>query len=167
MTDYKCYDPVTLTLLTVAAVGSIAGGFAQKASADKQAAAQEDQARLALSEAQSNADVEAHNQRIKLGTQELAFLKNGVSIDGSSSDVLKDTALWGQKSVDAILRQGTAQYNLGMTTASTTRAQGRAAVIGGFTSAAGTLGTAKIMSAKGGTPTTLGNSSTTMDNPGQ
>lgn len=141
---YRCYEPVTIGLLAIAAGGSIYSGMQQNAAAKRTAGLQEEQARLALQESKSNAEVEAYNQNVMLNKQKLAFIKSGVSLEGSPLDVLENTRQWGQKSVDAILKGGVAQYNYGMASASNTKASGRAALIGGYTQAAGTLGTAAL-----------------------
>lgn len=130
----RCYDPLTL----VAIAGTAYAGYSSMQASNREAKLQKEQANIAAQEAQSNAEVEAYNQRQALNKQKLAFIKSGVSLEGSPLDVLENTRSWGQKSVDAILKSGASQYNLGMQRAANTQASGRAAMIGGVLGSAGT-----------------------------
>lgn len=120
------------------AISSITGGMAGQSSANAQAKLQEQQGGIALEEAKANATNEAYNQNLLLGKQRLAFLANGVSLEGSPTLVQKATQQYGQQQVDSILKQGAAQYDLAQRNAAVTRNQGRGALIAGLGSGVGT-----------------------------
>ena len=131
--------PAALAAATAfSAVSSIGGGFAAQSAANTQAKLQEQQGQIALDQAKVNATNEAYNQTEAVGNQRLAFLANGVSLEGSPSEVLKASTAYGQSSVNAILKQGAAQFTLAQQNAAVTRNQGRAALIAGFGQAIGT-----------------------------
>ena len=131
--------PVLAALTVVSAVGSIYSGFAANSAANQEAKLQQEQADTALQEAQINAQNEAYNQTQTVQKQRLAFLANGVSLEGSPALVLEQSKEYGQSQVDAILRQGQAKSNLLTAESTITMNKGRTALIGGFTSAAGGL----------------------------
>lgn len=112
--------------------GPILGGISAQKAANDNAKLQEQQGGIALAEANANAENEAFNQTQKVGNQRIAFLANGVSLEGSPSAVLKSSKAYGQSQVNSILRQGTAQYNLAQANAQITKNQGRAALIAGI-----------------------------------
>lgn len=120
------------------AVSSIAGGISAQSTANQQAKLQEQQGGIELDEAKTNATNEAFNQTQAQEKQKLAFLANGVSLEGSPSAVLAQSKTYGQTQVDAILKQGAAQYNLAQENAAVTKNQGRAALIAGFGQAVST-----------------------------
>lgn len=135
-------DPVSLALIgsTVISVGSkVASGFAAKKAANNEASLLEDQARIATDEAAQKAQIRATEVRKFAKTQKLAFLKNGVTLEGSPLLVLQDTFDQGQIEVNAITKQGFAQSKLLNAKAQIMRNQGRAALIGGFGDAASSL----------------------------
>lgn len=135
--------PVAVPLLAAAvgfsAVSSIAGGMSAQSAANQQAKLQEEQGAIALKEANANATNEAFNQNQAIGKQRLAFLANGVSLEGSPSMVLQESKKYGQQQVQSILDAGAANYNLAQKSAAITKNQGRAAMIAGFGQAAGTV----------------------------
>ena len=131
--------PVLVPLALVAAAGSIYSGFAGKSAYDAESNLQRQQADIAASEAQVNAKNEAFNQTQAVQNQRLAFLANGVTLEGSPALVLEESKKYGQSQVDAILRQGAAKKALGYAEADISKNKGRAALIGGFTDAAGSL----------------------------
>lgn len=134
--------PLALAAATAfSAVSSIAGGISANSASNQEAKLQEAQGAEALSEAKVNATNEAYNQNQAVGKQQLAFLANGVTLEGSPSDVVKSSRAYGQTQVNSILNQGTAQYNLAQQQATITKNQGRAALIAGFGQAAGTAAT--------------------------
>lgn len=148
-----CFDP--LTMLAVVATGaSIAGGIsagqAQKKAATKSADFQEEQASLALEEAQTNAGILADDRRQLLRRQALAYTKSGVALEGSPLLVLENTRSKSQQEVDAVVKSGAAQYKLGMQNAATTRASGRAALTSSYVAGAGQVATTAIGMYQGG-----------------
>ena len=126
----------------VSAAGSIYGGMAANSAAKREAAQEREQGALALQESRINASNEAFNQTQAVQRQRLAFLSNGVTLEGSPAMVLEQSRAYGQQQVDSILRQGTARYDLAGKSAANTENKGRAALIGGYMSAAGTVGSA-------------------------
>lgn len=135
------YGPAVVPLMAVATgvqVGSsIMGGISQNKAAKEEAAYQQEQGDIAYKEAQMNAENEAFNQKQTIGRQRLAFLANGVSLEGSPSTVLSESEKYGQQKVQSILDQGTAQYNLAQRQAAITKNKGRAALVSGITGAIG------------------------------
>lgn len=137
------YDPGTmLALATVGGGMSIAGGVGQMQQANKEAAFQQQQGAIALQESQVNASNTAFNLTQEVQKQRLAFLANGVSLEGSPSMVLAQSKAYGQTQVQSILNQGAAEFNLAQEQAANTRNAGRAALIGGIASAFKDVGTA-------------------------
>lgn len=110
---------------------AIGGGFSANRAASAEANLQRQQGDILLAESKVNAGNEAYNQRQAIGKQRLAFLANGVSLEGSPAMVLKDSTEYGQQQVDAILRRGAAGYGLAYQEAALTKNKGRAALITG------------------------------------
>ena len=131
--------PVLGVMTAVQAAGSIYSGFAANSAAEQEATLQRQQGDIAMSEAKINATNETYNQTQIVQKQKLAFLANGVSLEGSPSMVLEQSKEYGQSQVDAILRQGASRYALAQGEAAITENKGRAALIGGFTNAIGGL----------------------------
>lgn len=124
--------------LAFGAVSSIGGGIAGQQAANQQAKLQEQQGGIALAEAKANATNEAYNQTQAVGKQRLAYLANGVSLEGSPSLVLDESRKYGQQQVQSILDRGSAEYNLAKMNAAVTRNQGRAALLAGISQGFGT-----------------------------
>jgi len=149
--------PVAGVLSLVGAVGSIYSGFSARAAAGQEAGLQQEQGDIALQESKVNAANEAFNQTQAVQRQRLAFLANGISLEGSPSLVLEKSKEYGQSQVDAILRQGMARYNLAQSEARITQNKGRAAMIGGFMQAAGTVAQAGGKAYQAGMLDSMGN----------
>lgn len=133
------YDPGTLLAVAFASAGaSIAGGIGGMTAANQEANLQKQQGEIALRESQVNANSEAFNQTQAVQKQRLAFLANGVSLEGSPSLVLAQSKEYGQTQVNSILNEGAAKFNLAQQEAAITRNKGRAALIGGIASVVGT-----------------------------
>lgn len=131
------YDPATLTTIAVIGTGigaasSVYGGMQAQKAANAEANLEQQQGDILLAESKTNAANEAYNEKQFVGKQRLAFLANGVSLEGSPSEVLKDSTAYGQSQVDAILRQGQSQYSLAYQQAAITKNKGRAALIAGI-----------------------------------
>ena len=112
-------------------IGSMYGGFTAHAAAGQEAKLQEQQGQIAEQEAQVNATNEAFNQTQQVERQRIAFLANGVSLEGSPSMVIAASKDYGQRQVNAILAQGAARSNLAYEEASITLDKGRAALVSG------------------------------------
>lgn len=121
-----------MPITALSAALSIGSGFAAQSAANQNAKLQEEQGGIALAEAKTNATNEAYNQNQMIGKQRLAFLANGVSLEGSPALVQKASQAYGQQQVQSILDQGAARYNLAQKQAVITKNQGRAALIAGF-----------------------------------
>jgi len=142
-------DPATL--LTIATVGlqifstvfkarsQTAQGESANKTAQQQAALQEEQGQIAQQEALLSAERAAEDRRIFLKRQRLAFVKSGVSLEGSPLLILEQTRSRSQEEVDAIVRRGIAQKDLAVRQADITRRQGRAALTGGIAGATSTV----------------------------
>lgn len=125
-----------------AAGGQIAGGIAANKAANENAGLQEEQAQIALDEANRAAELKSIERRRFLATQRMAYLANGVSIVGTPGIVQGDTFNEFQMEIDAIRKSGVARFGLGMKEAAITRSTGRAQLISGIMSGVGTVGTA-------------------------
>lgn len=131
--------PAALAAATAfSAVSSVVGGISAQSAANQNAKLQEEQGGIALAESKVNATNEAYNQNEAIGKQRLAFLANGVSLEGSPSIVQDQATKYGQTQVNSILNQGAAQYNLAQKQAAITKNQGRAALIAGVAQGVGT-----------------------------
>lgn len=137
-------------LIGISAGASIIGGISANNSARREAKAIEEQGRLQQEEATAEATAHAQDVRRFAANQSLSFLANGVTLAGSPLLVLEDTVMQGQNEVDSIVRSGNAARRLAGEKAENTRASGRAALIGGIASAAGTVATAGIAAKAGG-----------------
>ena len=151
-TKFRYYDPLTLGMVAmgVAAGGQIMAGQQQKKAYAQEADLQRQQAELAFEEAKREAQLTANDRRKFLATQKLAFIKNGVSLEGSPLLVLEDTRAQSQEEVNSIIKRGGAQYRLGMTQAAMTQQRGRAALTQGYIGAAGTMASAAFMGSQAG-----------------
>lgn len=110
----------------------IAAGVQQRGVFEDEAALQEEQGRIVRQEAQIEAARTAKERRKFLARQKLAFIKSGVSLEGSPLLVLAETKAESQKEVDAIVRRGQAQQRLFFQKAAISRSRGRAALLGGI-----------------------------------
>lgn len=134
----------------IAAGGQILGGFSERDAQKNRAGAFEDQSRLAQSEAAAQAKRRALDVRRFAANQKVAFLKNGVTLEGSPLLALEDTYSQGQEEVNAITAAGNARSDLYWREGQLAKKQGRAAMIGGITGAASTALMAYGMGSQGG-----------------
>lgn len=148
---------VTTTLLATAAVvgavSSVASGVMAQSAARKEAAALKDQGALAQQEAQTEAQRRADEVRRLSKKQKLAFIKNGITLEGSPLLTIDETKRQGQTEVDAISRRGYAINSLYNQRADITEREGRAQFIGGIGSGISSLAMfgASMYSGGGGT----------------
>lgn len=132
------FDPVTAAIIlgTTSMGASVYSGYQQNKAAKAEAAALNDQANLAQAEASRSADIaQQENDRLRR-SQKLAFIKSGVSLEGSPLLLLEQTRQFGKEQVQSILSRGQAQAGVLSTQASQAKNQGRAALVGGIGSAA-------------------------------
>lgn len=122
--------PAALLAVAFAGAGaSVAGGIGGMQAANQEAQLQKQQGDIALQESQVNANKAAFNETQAVQKQRLAFLANGVSLEGSPTAVLAASKSYAQTQVNSILDQGAAQYNLAQESAAVTENKGRAALI--------------------------------------
>lgn len=130
--------------IVAGATGQIIGGISANRAASAEAEALQEQGRLSQAEATAEASRRAAEVR-KLGKkQALAFMKNGVSLTGTPLLTINDTMDQGQQEVNAITDAGNARANLYTRRAAITKNEGRAQLIGGALSAAGSSGSSYI-----------------------
>lgn len=148
-------DLVTLSLIASVG-GSALGGIQQSKAASAQASATNAEAARQAALQQQEADLSARaetRENIKLEKrQKLAFLKSGVSLEGSPLLLLDETRQKGGENVDAILRSGqtaaTGTLARGGLRSAELKSSGRQALTSGLTSGAGTLAGSGIFSKK-------------------
>jgi len=126
-------------MAAVSAISSISGGMQKQSSARREAQALEDQALLTEQEAQIEAKIHATRVRKFAANQKSAFLKNGVTLDGSPLAVLDETYKFGQEEVDSIIRSGSAKARLYRQRADITRNEGRSALLSGLSTGVGSF----------------------------
>ena len=126
--------------MALGAGGQVYSGYQANMSAKREAGLMEDQARVAQAEAQSEAERRANEVRKFSKKQALAFMKSGVSLDGSPLLTIDETVTEGQKEVDAISKAGDAKANLSNQRAAITKNEGRAAFVSGILGAGGSAG---------------------------
>lgn len=116
----------------------ISGLFGFLASQD---AADVVESRAQLLRFESDADFVRNEEQARrfLASQKLAFLKSGVTLEGSPLDVLDETARVSAENINAIRARDRALIQNQLTKAAGIRGRGRAALTAGFTSGARTL----------------------------
>jgi hypothetical protein len=135
-------------LAGLSSLSSIMGGMQQNAAAKQQANMAEAQGilqskenvRVAAAQAQQESAASDDARR----RQKLAYLKAGVTLDGTPFAMMEDTKLRGERNVDEFIASGAsssaAAMQEGRTTAANYRASGRQALMAGIGNAAGTAG---------------------------
>lgn len=131
--------PIFIAATVASAGASIIGGIQANNAAKREASALQEQGRLAQEESLREAQLHADDVRRFHRSQSVAFTKNGVSLAGSPLLVLDETVSRGQEEVDSIVKSGNAQQNLYNQNAQQAKNKGRAALISGFASAAGSV----------------------------
>lgn len=138
---------VSTGLLVAAAVGagaSALGGIQAKREADKQARLANEQAAARAAETERvtkrQAELEQRNIDQTIDRQKLAYLKSGVTLEGSPLLKLEETRRLGAENIDEINKAGEAQASAqvaeGRVQAQQLKASGRQALISGITGAA-------------------------------
>jgi hypothetical protein len=138
MPGFRYLNPgALLAVQSAGAIAQVAGGISQQQAAGQEATLQEQQGRIALTESQTNANNAAFQLTQDVQNQKLQFLANGVSLEGSPSEVIASSKKYAQTQVQSILNQGAAQYNLAQEEAAITKSKGNAALIAGIASGVG------------------------------
>lgn len=101
-----CLPALALVGGIVSGIGAMAGASAQANTANAQAAAYERQAAAERMTAQFNADRQLSKNMGLLSQQRTAYLAAGLSLEGSPTDVIEDTARETQIDVEAIKWNG-------------------------------------------------------------
>lgn len=147
-------DPVSLTLMSVgiSAAGSVVGGMQSAKIHSANAAALEEQAKRREIKAGFDADEARRNYRRAAGKNRAAASATGLDLS-TFSDIEDDSALESALEVEAIKYGGSVDAANYRTQANIQRAEGRAAQIGGYFSAAGKLagGAARLPNQGGST----------------
>lgn len=128
-------------------ISSIIGGMQQKQEAKNQAALATQQAQMQAAEQVRLADKEARYEQENADKtrrlQKLAYMKSGVSLEGTPFLALAETKRRGKENVDEILAAGTAGSNAaiaeGRIRAQNMKSTGRQAFIQGLTNAGTTF----------------------------
>lgn len=114
-----------------AAAGTLAATQAvQQSSIDMQASLYEDQAKLALSEADMAAQQKAREVKQFREQQALGYSGGGVLLEGTPMKVLNDTRAQGLLEIQAIESRGAAQANMYRMQSSIMQNEGRAQMLG-------------------------------------
>lgn len=140
-----CRDPMTAIMVAstaISAVGQIQSGIAQKRALEEQADQQREQARIAALEAEQEAVRREEERDRMLATQRVAFAANGIRVTpgaGSVLAVMADTTEQFNKEIAAVRRRGAAEVSFGFREANISENKARAALLAGFTGAAGSI----------------------------
>lgn len=156
----------SILLGTTAGLEVVSGLFDMGAAEDTASSLR---AEAALVRAETNAETDRYAlsaARFK-ASQKLAYLKSGVKLEGSPLDILDETARVARENISAMKARGRAEASALTGKARQTQAAGRAAFIGGLTSAAGLYakyglkpGSSEAVAAAGPTTTTSSGSKT-------
>ena len=125
---------------SAAALQVLSGLLANRASR-REAKAQKKQGNLAVEESEIQAQRQQKEGQRMQARQSLAFLKSGVSLQGSPLLVLKDTQEETNFQADATRRSGSARRRLLRDTAQNVRTRGTAGIFASVGAGAGTVGT--------------------------
>lgn len=131
-----------ITSLTGLSAGlSVMQGIAGSMAASAQSRAYMQEAKIAQME--NNLTIKQKQREIDktAARQAMAMAKNGIDTEGGSPlEILHETAVLGKEEIDALRRKGQAQVAMYRANASTARAQGRNALLGGIAQGLTTIG---------------------------
>ena len=119
-------------------VMSVMKGIQQKKAGDAEAKDIRRQAALAQEETNREAGRVKDERRKFLAKQGLAFVKGGVSLQGSPLLVLEETEIESAKEVAALKAQGASQFKFGVDKAERAKKTGRAKMFSSFQEGLGT-----------------------------
>lgn len=122
--------------MAISAGSQIAGGFAGLGASNTEAKMQNQQANLAMQQAQLEATQKARTVGEFQSQQAEDYASSGITLQGSPILQLDRTRTLGQQEVNAIMTRGAAQQSLLKQQAFQTQRAGRNALIGAFTGAA-------------------------------
>lgn len=137
---------IALALAGASAGLNLLSGLFGYMDAQDQAAQSESRGRLLRMEAEADAQRYAEQARGFKATQKLAYLKSGVTLEGSPLDILDETARVASENLSAMRARAQAGQNAQNAEADAARSRGRAALIGGIAGAASTAATASYKS---------------------
>lgn len=131
----------TIAAAGVSTYASIMQGKAQQDAANRQAKAEENQARLAEMNARMEAAQMEKDKHRTQSAQIASASGAGITLDGSFNDLFNETGMLYQKDIDQTIRTGNLQRAAGQYSASSYRAAGKNyAQAGWYNGAASLLG---------------------------
>ncbi len=117
--------------------GKIASGIAAKNAAEEEAERLEDQGELARLENEAEAERVGKEREKFIARQKLAFLKGGVTLEGSPLIILEESEEEAEKEVQAIIERGFALESFAQQQAASVSSAGTARLFGSLGSAIG------------------------------
>lgn len=141
-------ETLAIASLTLSVGSKIISGFAAKEEAEEEAVRLQDQGALALAENEVEAERVGKERKKFLARQKLAFLKGGVTLEGSPLLILEEGEEETEKEVEAIFKRGFAQKSFAEQQAASTKAAGRGRLFGSLSSAASTAASGIITGKK-------------------
>ncbi len=123
--------------LAVSVGSTLMQGFAANKAAGDEADRLGDQADLARSENEAEAERQYQEDEKFRARQKLAYLKGGVTLEGTPLDILRYEKSEAEKYREATIQRGIAQQSIGRQKAAAVKTAGRAKLFGSFAKAAG------------------------------
>lgn len=141
-------ETLAIAALTLSVGSKVVSGFAAKQASEEEADRIRDQGALALAENEVEAERVGKERKKFLARQKLAFLKGGVTLEGSPLLILEEGEEETEKEVEAIFRRGFAQKSLAEQKAASTEATGRGRLFGSLSSALSTAASGIVIGRK-------------------
>lgn len=140
MADFGLTTILSAVGTAVSAVGTIAGGAAQKSAADYQAAQLEQQGKEEIAASQREAEQARKEKNFVLSRQQAVAGSSGLgALDETVQDLAGDVAQQGAVNEQTALYGGQERAKGRRAQAASARLEGKAAQIGSYFSAAGTI----------------------------
>lgn len=133
-----------LALQGMSALSGLVGGIAGVGATQSEASRLNEQADLALQQANLEAAQTERGTRSFASSQASGYLNSGVTLEGSPMEVIATTLMRGQEEADAARKRGQAQQNLIRMQAGQTKKTGLMNLLSSGISGASTFGTALI-----------------------
>lgn len=141
-------EAVAISSLTLSVGSKIISGFAAKQAGEDEADRLRDQGALALAENEVEAERVGKERKKFLARQKLAYLKGGVTLEGSPLLILEEGEEETEKEVEAIFRRGFAQRSLAEQKAAQVETTGRGRLFGSLASATSTAASGFVIGRK-------------------
>ena len=129
-------ETIAIAALVANVGGKIISGFAAKQAAEDEVDRLEDQGALARLENEAEAERVGKQRERFIARQKLAFLKGGVTLEGSPLIILEESEEEAEKEVEALRKRGFALESFAQQQAAATRTSGTARLFGSLASAA-------------------------------